>query len=246
LARSNLAREGLAVGASFDFQTLARLSPSAHATFVNAFANALGTAFLFAALIAFVGFVLACLLPEHPLRETIAAATEVDIGGDIGQSFAMPTDGDPVLEVLRGLTVLADRDAKRRYIETIVRRAGLDLSPAAAWLLLRMNSDPNADPAALARTSQVPPELLTAALRELHERSLIVSLITDDNHHPQLTPAGQEVCDRLVNARRTRLEELFAEWSPESRADIAAALRRIANELVTDDRAGSPSGSKQA
>ena len=72
------------------------------------------------------------LLPERPLRETIAAATEADIGGEIAQTFAMPTGTDSREQLLRGLAVLADRDVRRRYIASIVTRAGLHLSPAAA------------------------------------------------------------------------------------------------------------------
>jgi hypothetical protein len=41
-------------------------------------------------------------------------------------------------QLLRGLSVLADRDARRQYMTAVVRAAGLDLSPAAAWLLLRL------------------------------------------------------------------------------------------------------------
>ena len=96
----------------------------------------LSTVFLVAAVIAFFGLLVALLLPERPLRETIAAAAESDIGGEIAQTFAMPTDTDSRKQLLRGLAVLADRDVRRRYIASIVARAGVDLSPTAAWLLV--------------------------------------------------------------------------------------------------------------
>jgi hypothetical protein len=118
----------------------------------------LGTVFLVATGIALVGFLLTWLLPERPLRETIAAATEGDIGGDVGQAFAMPTGTDPLVHVQRGLSVLADRDERRRYVERIVARARVDLSPAAAWLLGRLEKDSGLDPSNLSRARRIEPD----------------------------------------------------------------------------------------
>ncbi|HEU5132432.1 MAG TPA: MFS transporter, partial [Pyrinomonadaceae bacterium] len=89
--------------------------------------SSLDTVFFVAAVVAFFGFLLSLFLPERRLRETIAAATESDIGGDIGQTFAMPQDLDSRVQLLRGLAVLADRDVRRRYVAAIVERAGVDL-----------------------------------------------------------------------------------------------------------------------
>ena len=48
----------------------------------------------------------------------------------------------------------------------------------------------------------------------------------------RLTPAGCTVLTKLVAARRAHLEELFADWEPARREEMAALLRRLADELV--------------
>src|SRR6185503_18432701 len=112
---------------------------------------ALDTVFLVASVIAFFGLLLSFLLPERRLRETLAAATEGDIGGDIGQAFAMPQDSDSRAQLLRGLSVLADRGVRRRYVAAVVERAGVDLSPGAAWLLAQIEREPGVNVDVLGR-----------------------------------------------------------------------------------------------
>ena len=53
-----------------------------------------------------------------------------------------------------------------------------------------------------------------------------------------LTPAGSEVLERLVAARRAQLAELFAEWGPEKHERIVKMLNRLARELVPEARPG--------
>jgi predicted MFS family arabinose efflux permease len=102
--------------------TLGTLSPEVRALYAAAFTSSLGTAFLVATATAAVGFALAWLLPERPLRETVAAAAG-DAGADVGETFAMPHDVDSSSQLLRGLAVLADRDVQRRTIELVVARS---------------------------------------------------------------------------------------------------------------------------
>jgi DNA-binding MarR family transcriptional regulator len=196
----------------------------------------LSTVFLVATAIALVGFMLTWLLPERPLRETIAAATEGDIGGDVGQAFAMPTDTDPLVHVQRGLSVLADRDERRRYVERIVARAGVELSPAAAWLLGRLEKDSGLDPAKLSRAHRLEHDRINAALAELLDRRLIVETNAADGKGAKrvLTEDGRGVFNKLVAARREHLAELWPEWSPEKREEVADLIRRLARELVPE------------
>ena len=48
----------------------------------------------------------------------------------------------------------------------------------------------------------------------------------------EATDAGCDVLDRLIRARRVRLEELAADWPESRRAEVAARLRDLAAELV--------------
>lgn len=232
--------EGADIGAGVNPQTLTQLPAAARAAYVQAFTTSLDTVFLVATAVALVGFLLTWLLPESPLRETIAAATEDDVGGDVGQAFAMPTGTDPLMHVLRGLSVLADRNEHRRYIERIVTRAGVDLSPAAAWVLGRVEKDPGLDPNSLARQHQIEPERISAAFSELFDRELIVETNAEDGKGDRrgLTEEGCRVFNQLVAARREHLAELWPEWSPEKREEVADLMRRLARELVPEAGAG--------
>src|SRR5690606_38078411 len=130
-------------------QEIAALPEAVRATYAGAFADALGPIFLVAALAVGVAFALALLVPEKPLRETIAA-TAATPRKEIGELFPMPVDDRSAPPLLRGLAAVADRDLGRGYLEAVVARAGLDLPAAAAWLLIRLEDDPAADPRQLA------------------------------------------------------------------------------------------------
>src|SRR5215217_2153595 len=195
---------------------------------------ALDTVFSLAAAIAFLGFLLALFLPERRLRETIAAATEADIGGDIGQAFAMPQSSDSRVQLLRGLAVLADRDVRRRYVAAIVERAGVDLSPGAAWLLVQIEREPNVNIHELGRKGKADPVKLQDSKAELLDKSLVAPTATTDVY--QLNESGCEIYNRLVAARREHLAELWPEWSPKKREEVATILRNLARELIPETK----------
>jgi hypothetical protein len=192
----------------------------------------LDTVFLVASVIAFFGLLLSFLLPERNLRETIAAATEADIGGDIGQAFAMPQDGNSRAHILRGLAVLADRDVRRRYVDAIVKRAGVELTPGAAWLLVQIEREPGVDVHVLGRKGKADMSKLGGSKTELLEKSLIAPAPGEDVY--TLTREGCDIYNRLVAARREHLAELWPEWSPKKREDVAAILRNLARELIPE------------
>jgi EmrB/QacA subfamily drug resistance transporter len=204
------------------------LATQLHVNLVTAF----GTMFLVAAAIASLGLIFALFLPERPLRETIAAAAETDIGGDIAQTFAMPTDTDSRRELLRGLAVLADRDVRRRYIAAVVDRAGVDLTPTEAWLLVQVEREPRVDVHELGRKGKCAADKVEAATSVLMDKSLIEPGSVANVY--ELTGAGCEIYNRLVTARREHLAELWPEWSPKKREEVYEILRRLARELIPE------------
>jgi hypothetical protein len=128
-------------------------------------------------------------------------------------------------QLLRGLSVLADRDVRRKHLELIVRRAGLDLGPAAAAALLQLDRDAPAD---------------LEGLAELQRRGLVVD--GDGRGGPlgyRPTPAGCDVLRRLAAARRDHLAELFAEWDSAAHEELAELLGRLSRQLVPNPRAAS-------
>jgi DNA-binding MarR family transcriptional regulator len=64
------------------------------------------------------------------------------------------------------------------------------------------------------------------------DKSLIAAASVTDVY--QLTEAGCEIYNRLVVARREHLAELWPEWSPKKREEVAEILRRLARELIPE------------
>jgi len=220
-------------------QALLRLPPATRAAYGEAFTAALDSIFLVATVVCAIGFVLTWLLPERPLRATVAAAAR-DAGNEAGEAFARPSDEDSVAAHLyASLSSLADRDVQRQHILRIVERAGETLSPLAAWLLVQIERSPDYDPFELARKREIPAERVSAALDELRARGLVSAGETDASKRTTLTSSGCEVLDRLVSARRAHLAELAAEWDPSQQKDVGEYLRSAVRDLVPEARRAS-------
>jgi DNA-binding MarR family transcriptional regulator len=235
---ANLSRlfPGGAGAHNMSVQALLRLPPGARAAYSEAFTSALASIFIVATVVCAIGFVLTWLMPERPLRATVAAAAR-DAGNEAGEAFARPSDEDAVAAHLEAaLSSLADRDVQRQFIQQIVERAGETLTPLAAWLLVQLERNPDEDLSDLPMRRGIPTERVRAALDELRERGLIEGDGTSARARPTLTSSGCEVLDRLVSARRAHLSELAAEWDPSQEKDVADYLRRAVSDLVPDAR----------
>jgi predicted MFS family arabinose efflux permease len=82
------------LGSGMGPQQIAQLPATLRSAYAQACATSLQTVFLVAAAVSFGGFLLAWLLPETPLQQTITTATRESLGVDIAETFAMPTDAD--------------------------------------------------------------------------------------------------------------------------------------------------------
>ena len=217
-------------------QAVLQLPPDARSTYALAFTASLDSMFFVAAVVCAVGFVLSWVLPERPLRATVAA-TAGEIGNEAGESFARPADEDAVASRLYAtLSALADRDVQRAHIEQIIERAGETLSPLAAWLLVQMEENPDVSPHDLAYSRGITTRSAQAALEELRRRGLVTVPRAGSASHSELTATGCRVLDRLVTARRAHLEELAEEWDPSRQNDAAQYLRDAVRDLVPDVR----------
>ncbi|HWF49578.1 MAG TPA: MFS transporter [Solirubrobacteraceae bacterium] len=221
--------------------TLKKLPPAAHAAYIHAFTNALSPVFVVAAGAAAVAFLLSLFLEERPLRDSVSAAS------GIGESFAVPKDTDSLAEISRALGVLLGREGRRRVVQRWAEEAGVDLSAAASWLLVRLSEDPYTDLEEVSRRFAVPLEVTHKAREELEERAMVVPTEPAEGAGPPadtVTAAGQEAVEKLVAARRASLARLLEGWSPEQHVDVAHLLTRLANELAgerpADARAPSP------
>ncbi len=223
-ASSRLSGAGTTNPAALD-----RLPAPIHHAYVTAFTNALGTVFVVAAVVAAVGFLLSWALEQLPLRDSVNATS------GIGETFAVPKGTDSLAEASRALSVLIGREGRRQMVQRLAERAGVDLSPAACWLIVRLHEKPQADIAALCQSFAIPVPVGFSALDELVERKL-VRLGPSHGTAParEVTPAGEEAVEKLVAERRASLARLCEGWAPDQHPDLAGLLTRLAKELVRE------------
>ena len=217
-------------------QAVLQMPPAARGTYAQAFTSSLDTMFLVAAIVCAVGFVLSWLLPERPLRATVAASAR-DAGNEAGEAFARASDESAVAAHLyAALSSMADRDVQRAHIERIIERAGETLSPLAAWLLVKVEEQPDVSPHDLAYSRGISARSAQEALEELRRRGFVTVPRADSMRHSELTTTGCQVLERLVEARRAHLDELAEEWDPTHMNDAASYLRDAVRDLVPDVR----------
>ena len=208
---------------------LDKLPAPIHTIYITAFTNALSTVFEVAAAIAAAAFVLSWILPQKTLRETVVA------GNGIGESFAVPKHTDSLAEAARSLSQLLGRDERRKLVERLAERAGVDLSAAACWLIIRLRENPAADIPALCRDFAIPVEVGEQALDELvHAGYVTVAEFSEGVPEYLVTGAGEEVVQRLAAERHASLARRCEGWSPEHNPELNELLKGLARELARE------------
>jgi EmrB/QacA subfamily drug resistance transporter len=228
-ASARRAAGGSVSGAGLNPAALHKLPAPIHMIYVTAFTNALSTVFAVAAGIAGFAFLLSWVLPQRRLRDSIAA------GSGVGESFAVPKHTSSLAEASRALSALIGRDERRRLVERLAERAGVDLSAAASWLIVRLHEDPAADIPALCEEFDIPAEVGDRALDELMGRGLVtVAEVTEGAPEHLVTAAGQEIVRRLVEEGRASLARRCHGWSPEHNPELDELLRGLARDLARE------------
>jgi EmrB/QacA subfamily drug resistance transporter len=202
-----------------DPAALKRLPPPAHEAYISAFTDAIQSVFGVATVVVLVAFVLSWLIPERPLRRTVQTATGV------GEALGGPIDTSSMREITRALSRLVGRDRTLAFMSETARRAGVELSPSASWVLLRCGAADGPPLAELRELPRVRPESFDAACAELAGQGLIGGDGT-------LTAGGQTTREQLVAARTDGLRELVADWEPEGNPELDALVCRLAEELA--------------
>jgi EmrB/QacA subfamily drug resistance transporter len=202
---------------------LHQLPAAARDTYIHAFTNSLSAVFLVAAGVAVIGFLLALVLPDKRLRDTVQAAGPQE-------HFAMPRDDDTLAEIERALSVLASRDVRRRLYERIARENGIDLPALEAWTLARIHEGVPGPAEDLAARIDVEPQRVSAAADDLMQRGLVAHV---DGWYAS-TPEGDDLVERLVRLRRERLESRLSDCTPEERERFASTLSGLARDLLAE------------
>src|SRR2546430_689672 len=141
------------------------LPPNLHEEYITAVMAALRPVFLVAAVISAVGFALAWMLREYPLRE--GAPVEV-----MGESFAMPRDATSLEELERIITLLVARENRWRLYADLARRAAVDLPAPELWMLARLGERAPITLASLSAELNIPQGQLAPPLDALCARGV--------------------------------------------------------------------------
>jgi hypothetical protein len=200
------------------------------APIVNAYAGSLGMVFLCAAPVALVGFIVALLLKEVPLREMDAVNAV-----DLGEGFGMPStdSADKVLEMAIGRMM---RHSPEIRLRNICEKPDCDLDIARLWALIQIYRNNQVFGSArltkIADRLRVPCEVLEPTFDRLVETGY--ALRTGDLLW--LAQAGAKQVDAVSSALINRIVEKL-ECSPSfegrpDRAAVEAALERIAHRVL--------------
>jgi EmrB/QacA subfamily drug resistance transporter len=214
------------------------------APIVHAYAESLDLVFLWAAPVAVVGFIIALMLKEVPLRRGEPAAV------DLGEGFAMPASESPdkLLEIAIGRTL---RHSPAVRLRALCAHVGCELDVARMWALLQIYRYAQVFGTArltdVAERLRIPHEVLEPTFDRLVETGY--ALQADDTLW--LTQDGLRQVDYLSNEIAGLIADKLAQSSTyegrPDRLEVQAALERIAHRVLVqrdwnDDRELMPAG----
>ncbi|MFF6838867.1 DHA2 family efflux MFS transporter permease subunit [Streptomyces tanashiensis] len=209
-----------------DPRALAELPPELRPSVLQAYATSITDVFLYAAPVVLVAFVIAWCLKEDKLRASVTAP-------GTGRTLASdPVERSSHDECARALSVLGSREGRKAIYVKITARSGLDLLPAASWLLLRVRRHGTVEPSLLAETTPVPLGVITEASLQVEERGLV----TREGVQLTLTEDGVRAATVLAKAREDSLAELLGDWwGPDRPTDLAQLVEELTAELRGSD-----------
>ncbi|MCZ8381048.1 MDR family MFS transporter [Mycobacterium sp. CPCC 205372] len=211
-------------------QALHELTAQQAAPIVTAYADSLGLVFLCAAPVALVGFFVALLLKEVPLREM-----ETGVAVDLGEGFGMPSTETPekLLETTIGRLMRNSPDIRLRNVAGC---PGCELDVARLWALLQIYRHNQAfgiaDLTTIADRLRIPCEVIEPIFGRLVETGYALRT----GNRLWLTQRGARQVDAASAALVSLIVDKLAQ-SPtfEGRPDrlqVEAALERIAHRML--------------
>jgi EmrB/QacA subfamily drug resistance transporter len=226
---------------------LAHLPGAVRSGFVDGYAQALHTVFLYATPVGALAFALSFLLEEVPLRETTRAPDRAQTTAPT----AVPCVRDSAQEMERALYALFGREHRAQVYRDLAGQAGLPVSPRGTWLLYRVaDQAPVTEPELAAR--------LGIGLGDLQERLTELTdagYVTVADGGPRapgdgdragatvaLTARGQQAARRLAAAREAGITRLASDWDPARHPDLRRLLGQVTTRLVATDQPPQPDG----
>lgn len=202
------------------------LPDAVSAPVIKAYSDSLHVVFLAAAPVGLVALVLAFFLKEVPLRDTARAAAP-----DLGDGFAMPEARTDDRELERAVATLFFRE-RRKVAPAIVSRAGTELDEGGIWCLLQVHlRERRGEPATLRAIGEyfgVPAQVLEPAFNRLE----LTGHLRYARDGWELTQPGREEFAKVVGAWHDWLADRLGDWGTGNRADLDAAIGRVAARLL--------------
>ncbi|MFE3661086.1 DHA2 family efflux MFS transporter permease subunit [Streptomyces sp. NPDC059165] len=209
-----------------DPRALDQLPPQLRPAVLDAYATSITDVFLYAAPVVCIAFVVAWFLKEDTLRGSVTAPEGSET------LAANPVQRSSYDECARALSVLGSREGRKMIYVKITRKAGLDLLPAASWLLLRIKRQGSVEPSRLADATPVPIKTITEASRQVEERRLA----RREGIQLMLTEEGEAVAAKLAQAREESLAKLLGDWwTPDRPTDLVQLVKELTAELGGSD-----------
>lgn len=224
-----LAASGAPAVAAESPQELHKLPAEMAAPIIDAYSDALGRVFLFAAPVAAIGFILALMLKEVPLREIDSGAV------DLGEGFGMPSAETPD-EILETAVSRLIRDSPDLRLRSLAERPRCELDVGRLWALVQIYRNKQVFGSAklreIAERLRVPYEVIEPPFEQLVSTGY--ALRTGGEFW--LTQSGVRQIDAVSSAIVGRIvDKLDSSSNFEGRPDrlhVEAALERIAHRLL--------------
>jgi EmrB/QacA subfamily drug resistance transporter len=230
-----LATTGVSPAVAQSPESLNALSAALAGPIITAYANSINYVFRWVVPVAVLGFLVAWLLKELPLRDSARVAAT-----DVGEGFSAPATDDRIGQLERQIsdTMRMARD-DRTILDRVLADSGAEVNPSQAWAIgqthLHVTAKGRAELPAIARQHKMPSEVLEPAFADLQEAGY--ARVEGDQVH--LTEAGQEQFERVRHAWRQWLDanlDDIARTDPDDKVLIDQALNNIATRLVDEHR----------
>ncbi|WP_067670747.1 MDR family MFS transporter [Nocardia miyunensis] len=214
-------------------QALRKLPEAQANPIIDAYATSIDYVFRWVVPVAIVGFLIAWLLKEIPLRDSMRAEAS-----DVGGGFSVPDSADSVVRLEYALSSLMRKlRADELPDPMILSSSGTSLTRDQAWaigqvqMLRRARGEATLD--AIARAHWMPPEVL----EPVYDRAVALGTVEFDGPRMQLTEAGLTESDRIKAAWRNWVCGRIDDWdcaNPADRALFDKALDNIAAKLLDE------------
>ncbi|TYL49863.1 MFS transporter [Nocardioides sp. BGMRC 2183] len=194
---------------------------------IEAYAEALGAVFLYAAPVALIAFVLALLLPQVKLSDSLAPEAN-----DMGQAFAAP-EAQPSSDLLaRQVTTLLYGGGRDRMIE-LLESERVPVPAGWAWGLAQVygltEAGRPADLTVIAHSRRMP----VGVIAPLFERLADEGYVGGTGDDLVLTATGRQLIEQVRSALGAWILERL-DTPPEDVAEVEAAVALVARRLVVE------------